>query len=207
MWRGYPEALGVYIAISCQVWARRKSARTGEFFSNKLMQQHIDTYRFGKNEAGQFVYQWEDGKATDEDSQEVDVATTTMTVAIAASALSAPASSTPAAAGRIATPAAAPAGGVDSHPRSGTYVDGVRVPWWFHDRRIHDSDAAILYHKDPKHYSAFKQYDRQYADYVWPRDINARHPEQAEELDELQAILDAEAAAKAATNQPKKASG
>jgi len=58
-------------------------------------------------------------------------------------------------------------------PRTGEPYnwDTVKLPWWWSSQAIFDSDAAVLYRKDKKHYSEFKQYDEQYAEYVWPHQI------------------------------------
>jgi chemotaxis protein histidine kinase CheA len=217
MWRGYPEALGVYLYINCQIWARRTSATTGLPFSNKLMETHIKTYGFGKNAAGQIVYQLpsvpegkENGENADEDATS-PIAVAQISVSAVAAAEEA-LSSTPAHIDRIEVvlPAASvnwvgPAGTAPSSPRPGKYIDGIRIPWWFHDPRVHDSDAGALYHKDPRHYKAFRAQGKKYSEYVWPIDINPLHPEQRRELDVLNAELEREAQEKAERETQKKA--
>ena len=42
--------------------------------------------------------------------------------------------------------------------RTGRYVDGIRVPWWLGDARVHNSDAAILFKKNAEHYSKFQEH-------------------------------------------------
>lgn len=189
MWRGYPQALGVYIRINCAIWASRKSATTGRNFSNALMDQHIDTFGFGRNDMGAIVGHDVEQAAKEAsaaaDAAAVDAPTPAAAVAVAAGA-----------AATTTSPAAA-ASPTQSQPptpvqRAGTYVDGIRIPWWFHDARIHDSDAGILYHKDPSHYASFVDQGARYTEYVWPRDIDPVHPEQKEELDALAATLEQE---------------
>jgi len=50
--------------------------------------------------------------------------------------------------------------------------ESVKVPHWWSDPRIHDSDKGILYRKD-KHYSMFRKYAMVYEQYVWPSQISA----------------------------------
>ena len=195
MWRGYPHALGVYIRINCAIWASRKSATTGRNFSNAVMDQHIDTFGFGRNDLGAIV-----GHDVEQAAQAAIAATDHDDAAVGA-----PAAASAAAAAAAAPPAAAAAAAPSPPPqsstpaqRSGTYVDGIRIPWWFHDARIHDSDAGILYHKDPSYYASFKEQGARYTEYVWPRDIDPVHPEQKEELDALAATLEQEEKAKEA---------
>jgi hypothetical protein len=70
--------------------------------------------------------------------------------------------------------------------------------------RVHDSDAAVLYRKNPEHYAAFAPQAAIYPEYVWPRDINPHHPEQAVALDALAATIAAEQAVVAAAKDRKK---
>lgn len=207
MWRGYPHALGVYIRINCAIWASRKSATTGRNFSNAVMDQHIDTFGFGRNDMGAIV-----GHDVEQAAQAAiaaanhDDAAGDAPAAASAAAAGAAAAATTNTAAAAAAPAPQPQWSASAQ-RSGTYVDGIRIPWWFHDARIHDSDAGILYHKDPSHYASFKEQGARYTEYVWPRDIDPAHPEQKEELDALAATLEQEEKAKeadAAAKQEKK---
>ena len=146
MWRGYPHALGVYLYINCRVWASRKSATTGKFFSNDKMDEHIQTYNFGKNEHGKLVYNMEDeeedneAQAPEADEEEkkaelpaavVDAANTAFAPA-AAAVTAAPAAAAAGAGAQVASAvpvaaAAAAAGAAAARP--GTYEDGIRIPW------------------------------------------------------------------------------
>jgi len=49
----------------------------------------------------------------------------------------------------------------------------VRVPIWWSDPRIHDSDKAILYRKEKTHYAMFRPYALVYEQYVWPNQLAA----------------------------------
>lgn len=151
MWRGYPHALGVYLYINCRVWASRKSATTGKFFSNDKMDEHIQTFNFGKNEQGKIVYSMEQSDDDEEEEQKaagaepksqtdeekkvelpaavIDAANAAFAPAAAAAAgAAAPAASAVAAAAGVPVAAAAAAGAAPA--RSGSYVDGIRIPWW-----------------------------------------------------------------------------
>lgn len=216
-WYGYPDALGVYVAINCALWARRKSATTGKFFSNEKMAEHVARCKFGCNSAGQQVFQLEplveeeEQKEEDEqvDEEQKNDNSESEEVVEAAAAVAVPAVAIAAAA---AASSAAPSPSSSTSPsRQGTYVDGIRIPWWLHDRRVHDSDAAVLYRKDKKYYRAFKGLSKQYEEYVWPRDINPLHPEQKEELDALAADIEkdqlAKEAKKAKNNKKKATNG
>jgi hypothetical protein len=151
-------------SINCALWAQRTSKTTGKAFTNVKMNEHITRCSFGKNDAGH------------------DIGAQVMAQLQAGNAADMPAAAAAAIAAAVAAPAAAP-------QRPGTYVDGIRIPWWMHDARVHDSDAGILHRKDPVHYKHFAQHAKQHEEYIWPRDIEPYHPEQKDELDALAAIV------------------
>jgi len=197
-WYGYADALAVYIAINCAVWASRKSELTGKPFSNNLMQQHIETYKFGEGAKWKVLFQQNENNSAD------GAAATAL--AAAAATVAAPPSTAAAAASPAPIPVPVPPIPSCSSAAGGLMVDGIRIPWWFFDPRVHESDAAILYSKDKKYYKQFKPYYARYQAYVWPRDINPYHDEQKDALDALQRQLDEEAAIKAKKEERKKKS-
>jgi hypothetical protein len=50
-WRGYAQALGTYIKLSCEIWASRTNKK-GEPFSNARMDEHIVRLHLGRNDDG-----------------------------------------------------------------------------------------------------------------------------------------------------------
>lgn len=81
----------------------------------------------------------------------------------------------------------------DHHGNERAYED-IRWPWWWGQAQVHDSDKAVLFRKDPQHYSQFQSFSQTYPDktdekgkvtfgYVWPKDINANHPDQQTEIE------------------------
>jgi len=202
MWRGYERALGVYIKINCALWASRLS-KSGQPFSNLKMDEHIARCKFGLNEAGVDV------SLLGASSAGASAAPSVAVAAASDAAVDAVINDAVTAAAAAAPPSAAAAApsAPSANPRSGTYVDGIRIPWWFHDARVHDSDAAVLYRKDPVHYKQFSAHSPRFSDYVWPRDINPLHPEQKEELDALAAEIAAEEATKEKAKGAKKQKG
>ena len=102
-WRGYHEALGLYLVASLEVWGSRLS-KAGIPMSNERMSENVKRFRIGIDPKTNEAYDW----------------------------------------------------------------DTVSLPWWWSCDAIFNSDAASLYRKDKKHYADYKQYDEQYAEYVWP---------------------------------------
>jgi len=47
MWKGYEDALVLYLILSCKIWATRKT-KLGKPFSNLTMDQHIKTFNLNK---------------------------------------------------------------------------------------------------------------------------------------------------------------
>lgn len=121
---GYPQALGIYIKINCDLWANRLS-KGGEPFSNAKMLDHISRCGFGKNDAGEDVAARAMQQANDANAAAADVAAA------------------------VVVPAGLSVAGAAAAPRAGKYVNGVRVPWWFDNIGVHESDAAILHQKNP----------------------------------------------------------
>jgi hypothetical protein len=186
-------------------------SKSGQPFSNLKMDEHIARCKFGLNEAGVDVSLLGASAAGASAAPSVDVAAAPAAAAVATASGAAVDAvindAVTAAAAAPPTAAAAASSAPSANPRSGTYVDGIRIPWWFHDARVHDSDAAVLHRKDPVHYKQFSAHSPRFPDYVWPRDINPLHPEQKEELDALAVEIAAEEAAKEQAKGAKKKKG